>query len=39
MELKGRTALVTGSCREGMGRGTALRLARDGANVVLNYMT
>ena len=39
MELKGKTALVTGSCREGMGRSTALRLARDGANVVLNYGT
>jgi 3-oxoacyl-[acyl-carrier protein] reductase len=37
--LAGRTALITGSCGEGMGRSIALRLARDGANVVLNYGT
>jgi len=35
----GKTALITGSCGQGMGRSTALRLARDGANVVLNYGT
>lgn len=39
MELKGKTALITGSCGEGMGRSTALRLAREGANIVLNYGT
>ena len=39
MELEGRTALVTGSCGEGMGRSIALRLARDGANLILNYGT
>ena len=27
--MKGRTAVVTGSCGEGMGRSTALRLARE----------
>lgn len=39
MSLEGRTALVTGSCGEGMGRSIALRLAREGANLVLNYGT
>jgi 3-oxoacyl-[acyl-carrier protein] reductase len=39
MELRGRVALITGSCGEGMGRSTALRLAREGANIVLNYGT
>ncbi|MFC1716414.1 SDR family NAD(P)-dependent oxidoreductase [Candidatus Poribacteria bacterium] len=39
MELNGRTALITGSCGEGMGRSTALRLAREGANIILNYGT
>lgn len=39
MELKGRIALITGSCGEGMGRSTALRLAREGANIILNYGT
>jgi len=39
MELQGRTALITGSCGEGMGRSTAFRLAREGANIVLNYGT
>lgn len=37
--LKGRTALVTGSTGEGMGRQTALTLAKAGANVALNYGT
>ena len=39
MELKNRAAIITGSCGEGMGRSMALRLAREGANVVLNYGT
>jgi NAD(P)-dependent dehydrogenase (short-subunit alcohol dehydrogenase family) len=36
MELAGRLALVTGSSR-GVGRGIALGLAADGADVVVNY--
>ncbi len=35
----GHVALVTGSTGQGMGRSTALTLARDGADVVLNYGT
>lgn len=35
--LAGKIALVTGSGR-GIGRAIALRLARDGANVVINYV-
>lgn len=34
--LKGKTAIVTGASR-GIGRATALELARHGANVVVNY--
>ena len=34
--LKGKTAVVTGSSR-GIGRAIALRLAQDGANVVVTY--
>ena len=37
--LEGRVALVTGSTGEGMGRSTALTLAREGADVVLNTGT
>lgn len=37
--LEGRTAIVTGSTGEGMGRQTAWTLAREGCNVVLNYGT
>jgi 3-oxoacyl-[acyl-carrier protein] reductase len=37
MTLQGRIALVTGAGGEGMGRSIALTLARDGADVVLNY--
>ena len=36
MELAGKTAIVTGSA-VGVGRATALELARRGANVVINY--
>jgi 3-oxoacyl-[acyl-carrier protein] reductase len=34
----GKTAVVTGASR-GVGRGTALRLAEGGANVVVNYLS
>ena len=37
MGLEGRVALVTGATGNGMGRSIALTLARDGADVVLNY--
>ena len=37
--LEGHVALVTGSTGEGMGRSTALTLAREGAVVVLNHGT
>ena len=36
MTLKGKTALVTGSSK-GLGRAILLRLAAQGANVVVNY--
>jgi len=35
MQLSGKTAIVTGA-RRGMGRATALALAREGANVVVS---
>ena len=35
MRLEGKTALVTGAGR-GIGRGCALELAREGANLVIN---
>ncbi len=37
MGLNGRTALVTGAAGNGLGRSIALTLAREGANVVINY--
>lgn len=39
MHLEGKTAIVTGSTGEGMGRQIAWTLAKQGANVVLNYGT
>ncbi|NLY44238.1 MAG: 3-oxoacyl-[acyl-carrier-protein] reductase [Clostridiaceae bacterium] len=36
MGLNGKTAIVTGAGR-GIGRATALKLAQEGANVVINY--
>lgn len=38
MELKGRTALITGSAK-GLGKMTALTLAAMGCDIVLNYVT
>src|SRR4051812_26751548 len=37
VSLEGKVALVTGATGEGIGRSIALTLARDGADVVLNY--
>ena len=39
MLRKERTAIVTGAAGNGMGRSIALTLARDGVNVVVNYLT
>ena len=39
MNLKDKVALVTGSAGSGMGRSIALTLAREGANVAVNYRT
>ena len=36
MSLKGKLALITGSSR-GIGRAIALKLAADGADVIINY--
>lgn len=37
--LLGRTAIVTGAAGPGMGRSIALTLAREGANVLVNYLS
>lgn len=37
MELEGRVALVSGASGRGMGRSIALTLAREGADIVVNY--
>ncbi len=37
--VEGHVALITGSTGEGMGRSTALTVAREGADVVLNHGT
>jgi NAD(P)-dependent dehydrogenase (short-subunit alcohol dehydrogenase family) len=39
MRLKDKGALVTGSAGNGIGRSSALTLAREGAKVVVNYRT
>ena len=36
---RGKTAIVTGAAGSGMGRSIALTLAREGANVAVNYLT
>ena len=39
-DLSGKVALVTGAARKrGIGRGIALRLAREGADVLINYQS
>lgn len=39
MMCEGKTAVVTGAAGKGMGRSIALTLAREGANVVVNFLT
>ena len=37
--LKDKVAIVTGAAGNGMGRSIALTLAREGASVIVNYLT
>ena len=37
MILTDKTAIITGAAGKGMGRSIGLTLAREGANVVINY--
>jgi NAD(P)-dependent dehydrogenase (short-subunit alcohol dehydrogenase family) len=39
MTCRNKVAIVTGAAGNGMGRSIALTLAREGANVVVNYLT
>jgi 3-oxoacyl-[acyl-carrier protein] reductase len=39
MTLRSKVAIVTGAAGNGMGRSIALTLAREGVNVVVNYLT
>ena len=39
MTCEGKVAIVTGAAGNGMGRSIALTLAREGASVVVNYLT
>jgi NAD(P)-dependent dehydrogenase (short-subunit alcohol dehydrogenase family) len=39
MNCKEKVAIVTGATGNGMGRSTALTLAREGAKVIVNYLT
>ncbi len=39
MTLRNKVAIVTGAAGKGMGRSIALTLAREGANVVVNYLS
>ena len=38
MLCEGKTAIVMGGAGKGMGRSIAVTLAREGANVVVNYL-
>jgi 3-oxoacyl-[acyl-carrier protein] reductase len=39
MTLRSKVAIVTGAAGNGMGRSIALTLAREGVNIVVNYLT